>query len=160
MQKSARKRTYSSSDTKTPWIFSFSVFSALHTFKTIGETRTHICTHTNTHARARVTVGLMSTHRSGFNQTLTHAQIHREKRLFPQKRLPVRNNRRFPPKSRSCVKLFPCKSENGRTGFDSDMHGTELSPKWLRRAKRSQQGKQFSNSTKAKPLLMNIKYAT
>lgn len=117
-------------------------------------------THTNTHARARVTVGLMSTHRSGFNQTLTHAQIHQEKRLFQQKRLSVRDNRRFLLKSRSCVKLFPCKSENGRTGFDSDMHGTELSPKWLRRAKRSQQGNQFSRSTKAKPRLMNNNYAT
>ncbi len=96
----------------------------------------------------------------GLNQTLTHAQIHQEKRLFQQNRCPVRNNRRFPPKSRSCVKLFPCKSETGWTGFDSDMHGTELSPKWLRRAKRIQQANQFPKSNTAKPRLMNINYAT
>ncbi len=65
-------------------------------------THTLICTRTHTHTspsdrRPDVHPAI------GFNQTLTHAQIHQEKRLFQQKRLPVRNNRRVPHKSRSCV---------------------------------------------------------
>lgn len=87
----------------------FSPFQCLllctHLKRSGGNTHTHA--HTQTHTLTHTQEPEWPSAWCPPNQTLTYAEIHQEKRLFQQKRLPAGNSEWFPPKACPCAKLLP-----------------------------------------------------